>query len=287
MLALAHAVVDAVRRRALVRLDVRGHADGRAVARQHARPRPRAAGGARAAAVRHDARGDPGDLDRPCGDRLGARAAAVHVTLWRLGGRGDRRRGSASQRGAARFRLRRPRRGDRASRRRSGASPSARTSARRSRQSRRRPPMRIERDLAARTRPQRRSRSVTNEDSSSRSRAPAGLLDAKPVVALPAARREVVGDHGAVALPPSRRGRRCSCREEPLARLAVVAQGRKHAVRRSVDLAVRRLDPGHRAFSSPSVTGRPARRSTDADARRLRIAEIVMMRRCSPPSPRT
>ena len=70
VLTLAHAVVDEVRRRALVRLDVRGtpivemwHAStlglGRAL--------PAALG---SAALRHHLRGDPGDLDRPRRRRL-------------------------------------------------------------------------------------------------------------------------------------------------------------------------------------------------------------------------
>ena len=46
------------------------HADRRAVAREHARPRARAARRAGAAALRHDLRRDPGDLDRPRGRGL-------------------------------------------------------------------------------------------------------------------------------------------------------------------------------------------------------------------------
>ena len=88
----AHSVVDEVRRRALVRLDVRGtpvvelwHASTLGLGR--ALP-----GRAGAAAIRHDAGRDPGDLVGPRGSGVGAGAAegardSVAVGRARLGAR--------------------------------------------------------------------------------------------------------------------------------------------------------------------------------------------------------
>ena len=84
VLTLAHSVVDEVRRRALVRLDVRGtpivemwHASTLGLGR--ALPAALAL-----AALRHDARGDAGDLHRAAPARCRTQARPkVHVTLWR------------------------------------------------------------------------------------------------------------------------------------------------------------------------------------------------------------
>ena len=83
VLTLAHSVVDEVRRRALVRLDVRGTPVRRAVAREHAGAGAGAAGRAGAAALRDDAGRDAGDLGGAGGRRVRRGCGReVHVTLW-------------------------------------------------------------------------------------------------------------------------------------------------------------------------------------------------------------
>ena len=95
MLALAHSVIDAMRRRVAGPARRARDAGRRAVAREHAGLGPRAAGGAGAAAVRHHARGDPGDVQRARRDRVGAGPAGGPRDPVAVGGRGDRRWGSA------------------------------------------------------------------------------------------------------------------------------------------------------------------------------------------------
>ena len=91
MLALAHSVIDAIRRRSLVRLDVRGtpivelwHASTLGLGR--ALPAALAL-----AAVCHHAGGDPGDVQRARWHRVGAGPAGRTRDPVAVGGRGDRR----------------------------------------------------------------------------------------------------------------------------------------------------------------------------------------------------
>ena len=84
MLTLAHAVVDEVRRRALVRLDVRGTPDRRDVAREHARAGPRAARPRwRCSASRRRSDATQAISTGRAGAVSTRVRPKVHVTLWR------------------------------------------------------------------------------------------------------------------------------------------------------------------------------------------------------------